>query len=75
MASRMRIGDDRYTLFVRAGGEPSTVQSAPLAFVSLLLCRVAEFSLGGGQCRWMRCPCAVEAAVRGKHRPAPVRCG
>ena len=51
VASRMRIGDDQYTLLVRAGGEPSTAQCAPPAFVCLLLCRVAEFSLGGGQRR------------------------
>ena len=75
VASRMRIGDDQYTPCIRAGEELSTAQTTPLAFVSLLLCRVAELSLGGGHCRWMRCPLAVERAVRRKHRPAAVRSG
>ena len=59
----------------RAGGAPLTAQSAPLALVSLLLRRVADFNLGSGHCRWMCCPLAVERAVRRKHRPAAVRCG
>ena len=46
VVSRMRISDDQYTPFLRAGEAPFAEQSALLALLSLLLFRVAEFQPG-----------------------------